>query len=75
MTESDEPDVEEYRRRVAETIHDGPQQLLVAIGMRLQLLEQDAPPELSAQIAEIGRQAEQARAQLRSLMLGIDDQR
>lgn len=67
-------DVERYRRHVATSLHDGPQQLLTSIGMRLQLLASDVPPELEAEVSEIARQASLVREQLRDLAAGNDDQ-
>lgn len=74
MPPTEEPAVERYRRVLAQRLHDGPQQLLTSIGMRLQLLAADVPPELEAEVAEIARQSSLLGEQLRVLTLGTEDQ-
>lgn len=74
MAQNPDSEVERYRRHVATSLHDGPQQLLTSIGMRLQLLAADAPPELEAEVSEIARQAALIGEQLRDLAAGNDDQ-
>lgn len=74
MSRNPDSDVERYRLHVATAIHDGPQQLLTSIGMRLQMLATDVPPELEAEVSEIARQAMLIGDQLRDLAAGNDDQ-
>ncbi len=74
MPPTEDPAVEGYRRLLAERLHDGPQQLLTSLSMRLQLLAADVPPEFEADVAEIARQASLLGEELRKLTLGTDDQ-
>ena len=60
------------RRRIANRLHDGPQQILVSLRMRLQLLERDAPDELIAELGRLGEQVEAGREDLRALILDLD---
>lgn len=60
------------RRRIANRLHDGPQQVLVSLRMRLQLLERDIPEELRDELHRLGEQVEAAREDLRALILDLD---
>lgn len=60
------------RRRLSNRLHDGPQQILVSLRMRLQLLERDASDELSAELRKLAAQVEVGRDDLRSLILDLD---
>ena len=60
------------RRRIANRLHDGPQQVLVSLRMRLQLLERDTGDELRAEMHRLGEQVEAAREDLRALILDLD---
>lgn len=70
-----EPDdgggVESDRRTVADQIHDGPQQLLASVGLRLQLLAEDAPDGLRVELEEVRRQVALAREQLRDVVVTL----
>lgn len=59
------------RRRLADRLHDGPQQVLVSLGIRLQLLQQRVPDDLGPEVAELGRHVDEARTALRGLMLDL----
>jgi signal transduction histidine kinase len=60
------------RRRIAGRLHDGPQQILVSLRMRLQLLERDASAELAGELHRLADYVEAARDELRSLILDLD---
>lgn len=60
------------RRRIANRLHDGPQQILVSLRMRLQLLERDAPQELEGELHRLSEYVEAAREDLRALILDLD---
>ncbi len=60
------------RRRIANRLHDGPQQILVSLRMRLQLLERDAPDQLIPELRRLGEQVEAGREDLRALILDLD---
>ncbi len=57
---------------VSALLHDGPQQLLVSIGMRLELLRRDAPDELEPQLQELARQVALASDELHALTRMLD---
>ena len=60
-------------RELAERLHDGPQQLLASIGVRLDLLLRDVPPELHDAVTEIARQVGLAREELRAISRALQD--
>lgn len=60
------------RRRIANRLHDGPQQILVSLRMRLQLLERDAPEDLVPELHRLGEHVEAGREDLRALILDLD---
>lgn len=60
------------RRRLSNRLHDGPQQILVSLRMRLQMLERDASEELAAELRLLADQVEAGRDDLRSLILDLD---
>lgn len=60
------------RRRISNRLHDGPQQILVSLRMRLQLLERDASDELARELHRLAEYVEAARDDLRSLILDLD---
>lgn len=57
------------RRRLAEQLHDSPQQLLISVGMRLRLLAEEVPASARDAVQEIARQVSAAREELRALSL------
>ena len=60
------------RRRLEQDLHDGAQQRLIAIRVRLELAcERGADSELAAELADIGAQVELAYDELRALAHGI----
>ncbi|MEQ8842686.1 MAG: GAF domain-containing protein [Acidimicrobiales bacterium] len=63
----------EDRRVIANRLHDGPQQTLVSLALRLQLvrdlIEDDA---LEQEIAALGTHTDQTRQELRELILDLD---
>lgn len=65
---------EDIRRRLARDLHDGPTQLVAAIGMNIQFIQQliDRDPEMV--VIELGRvkeTADQAMHQLRTMMFDL----
>lgn len=60
------------RRRLSNRLHDGPQQVLVSLRMRLQLLQRDASEDLAAELRLLADYVEVARDDLRSLILDLD---
>jgi signal transduction histidine kinase len=64
------------RRRIERDLHDGAQQRLVAIGMRLRLAQQDADPAdpLQAAVSDAVGDLQQAIAELRDLAGGVRPQ-
>lgn len=60
------------RRRLADRLHDGPQQVLVSLGIRLQLLQQQLPDELVAEAAVLVGHVEAAREALRDLSVDLE---
>jgi two-component system sensor histidine kinase UhpB len=58
---------EDERKRVARDLHDEVNQALTAILLRLEALAQDAPPELSDQVAELKSLVNQAMDELLQL--------
>ena len=70
---------EEERQRISEDIHDDPLQLLIAVGMRLQLLHRrHAEPELRAELEALLDDERRAIERLRAVMFelhprGIED--
>jgi signal transduction histidine kinase len=60
------------RRNLERDLHDGTQQALVALGVKLALaVEQVADPELNQQLSELGDELDRAIAELRDLAHGI----
>lgn len=57
---------EAERRRIERDLHDGAQQRLVALSMRLGLARLDAPPELAERLTEAHAEADQVLVELRS---------
>jgi two-component system, NarL family, sensor histidine kinase UhpB len=55
---------EEERARIAQDLHDEVNQALTAILLRLQAVSQDAPPEVSDELAEVRRLVNQAMDEL-----------
>jgi signal transduction histidine kinase len=64
------------RRRLERDLHDGAQQRLVAIGMRLRLAQQDAAPTdlLQGAVGDAVRDLQEAIAELRRLAAGVRPQ-
>lgn len=62
---------EAERRRIERDLHDGAQQRLVALSMRLGLARLDAPPELADPLAQAHREADEVLGELRELIHGI----
>ena len=60
------------RRRISNRLHDGPQQILVSLRMRLQLLERDASEELADELHRLAEYVEAARDDLRALIVDLD---
>lgn len=52
---------------LADRLHDGPQQVLASVGVRLDLLLRDVPDTLRAEVVEIARQVGMARQELRDV--------
>ena len=73
----DERHARRERQRLAERLHDGPLQVLLSVGLRLRMLEDELPAEHREHLAEISRQVEVARDELRQLSveLGASDER
>ncbi|WP_424530264.1 histidine kinase [Sphaerisporangium viridialbum] len=67
---------EAERRRIERDLHDGAQQRLVALSMRLGLARLDLPPDSPAagQLAQAHEEAKQALAELRELIRGVHPQ-
>jgi signal transduction histidine kinase len=65
---------DDERRRLERDLHDGAQQQLVALKLRLALasgVAEELSPELGAQLAELGREAGETIEALRALAHGI----
>ena len=64
---------EDERRRLERDLHDGVQNELVALIVKLSLAEQepDTPPSLAAMLAELGARAEAALDSVRQIARGI----
>ena len=60
------------RRRLANRLHDGPQQILVSLRMRLQLLQRDVSDQLAQEVGVLADHVESARDELRGLILDLD---
>jgi signal transduction histidine kinase len=60
------------RRRLANRLHDGPQQILVSLRMRLELLQRDVPDHLAPEVGVLAEHVESARDELRGLILDLD---
>ncbi|HSP01863.1 MAG TPA: ATP-binding protein [Acidimicrobiales bacterium] len=60
------------RRRLANRLHDGPQQILVSLRMRLQMLQRDVSDELEREVGLLADHVESARDELRGLILDLD---
>lgn len=60
------------RRRLADRLHDGPQQVLVSLGIRLQLLQQQLPDELAAEAEVLADQVHVARQALRHMVVDLE---
>ncbi|MEV0620875.1 sensor domain-containing protein [Nonomuraea sp. NPDC050404] len=67
---------EAERRRIERDLHDGAQQRLVSLSMRLGLARLDLPPGSPAevQVAEAHEEAKRALAELRELIRGVHPQ-
>ncbi|MFE9834969.1 sensor domain-containing protein [Streptomyces sp. NPDC005551] len=65
---------EAERRRIERDLHDGAQQRLVALSMRLGLLRLDAPEELAAGLDAAHHEADRVLGELRDLIHGIHPQ-
>ncbi|MCG5212635.1 sensor histidine kinase [Streptosporangium soli] len=67
---------ETERRRIERDLHDGAQQRLVALTMKLGLARLDLPPgsAVAAQVAEAHEEARNALAELRELIRGVHPQ-
>ncbi|MBB5136495.1 signal transduction histidine kinase [Thermocatellispora tengchongensis] len=67
---------ESERRRIERDLHDGAQQRLVALSMKLGLARLDLPPGSPAarQVAEAHEEAKRALAELRELIRGVHPQ-
>ncbi|MCC5581492.1 sensor domain-containing protein [Microtetraspora sp. AC03309] len=67
---------ETERRRIERDLHDGAQQRLVALSMRLGLIQLDVPPDapIVAQLAQAQEEARRALAELRELIRGVHPQ-
>ncbi|MFF5250030.1 sensor histidine kinase [Streptosporangium sp. NPDC000095] len=67
---------EAERRRIERDLHDGAQQRLVSLSMRLGLARLDLPPgsPAEAQIVEAHEEAKRALAELRELIRGVHPQ-
>ncbi len=67
---------EAERRRIERDLHDGAQQRLVALSMRLGLARLDLPPDspAAAELAEAHEEAQRALAELRELIRGVHPQ-
>ncbi|MGI5492931.1 sensor histidine kinase [Microtetraspora malaysiensis] len=64
------------RRRIERDLHDGAQQRLVALSMRLGLARLDLPPDapIAEQLAQAHEEAKRAMAELRELIRGVHPQ-
>lgn len=60
------------RRRLANRLHDGPQQILVSLRMRLQMLQRDVAEPLAREVGVLADHVESARDELRGLILDLD---
>ena len=60
------------RRRLANRLHDGPQQILVSLRMRLQMLQRDVPDQLAGELGVLSDHVTAARDELRALILDLD---
>jgi len=65
---------EAERRRIERDLHDGAQQRLVALSMKLGLARLDAPPELAERLTAAHEEADQVLGELRKLIHGIHPQ-
>jgi signal transduction histidine kinase len=67
---------EAERRRIERDLHDGAQQRLVSLSMKLGLARLDLPPgsPVEAQVAEAHEEAKRALAELRELIRGVHPQ-
>ncbi|MDP9868106.1 MULTISPECIES: sensor histidine kinase [Streptosporangium] len=67
---------ETERRRIERDLHDGAQQRLVALSMRLGLARLDLPPDSPAgeQLAQAHQEAKRALSELRELIRGVHTQ-
>jgi signal transduction histidine kinase len=64
------------RRRIERDLHDGAQQRLVALSMKLGLARLDLPPDspVAEQVAQAHEEAKRALAELRELIRGVHPQ-
>ncbi|GLX00779.1 histidine kinase [Microtetraspora sp. NBRC 16547] len=64
------------RRRIERDLHDGAQQRLVALSMRLGLARLDLPPDapIAEQLAQAHEEVKRAMAELRELIRGVHPQ-
>lgn len=60
------------RRRLSGRLHDGPQQILVSLRMRLQMLERDVSDDVADELHRLAGYVEAARNDLRALILDLD---
>jgi signal transduction histidine kinase len=60
------------RRRLSNRLHDGPQQVLISLGMRLQMLQRDIPTDFAGELEALVDHVDAARDQLRALTLDLD---
>jgi signal transduction histidine kinase len=62
---------DQARQRIERDLHDGAQQRLVSLGLRLRTAQEAAPPELGAQLDEAVAEATSALDELRETARGI----
>ena len=62
---------DQTRRRIEQDLHDGAQQRLVSLGLRLRAVRTAVPPELADEIDKLAAEANDALEELRVLAHGI----
>jgi signal transduction histidine kinase len=62
---------DQTRRRIERDLHDGAQQRLVSLALRLRAVHATVPPELAKEIGELAAEANDAMEELRVLAHGI----
>ncbi len=62
---------DQTRRRIEQDLHDGAQQRLVSLGLRLRAVRTEVPPELADEIDKLADEANDALKELRVLAHGI----